>query len=160
MAEINAELQVYDEILATFTNDRDKLVARINAASFISNGALWAVCEGLDIPTYARPRYSISSGTTGILAGVIPSIASMYTLKAVNGKKKTSEVEPNMLAKLFDYPTTADIEYPNSVWQFINQVPADNPAEQKKIRSISRSLDRPIQTSLLLPIEILRNNLM
>ena len=133
LAEINAELQVYEEILATFTNDRDKLVARINAASFISNGALWAVCEGLDIPTYARPRYSVSSGTTGILAGVIPSIASMYTLKAVNGKKKTSEAEPNMLAKLFGYPTTADIEYPNSVWQFINQVPAENPQSKKRL---------------------------
>ncbi len=144
LAEINAELQVYNEILATFTSDRDKLVTRVNAASFISNGALWAVCEGLDIPTYARPRFSISSGTTGILAGVIPSVASMYTLKAVNGKKKTSEVEPNMLAKLFGYPTTADIEYPHAIWQFINQIPADSPQSKKRLDQL---VDRWISDS-------------
>ncbi len=144
LAEINAELQVYNEILSTFTGDRDKLLARINAASFMSNGALWAVCEGLDIPTYARPRYSVSSGTVGILAGIVPSVASMYTLKAVNGKKKTSEVEPNMLAKLFGYPTTIDIEYPNSVWQFINQVPAD---EAKGKKRLDQLVDRWISDS-------------
>jgi hypothetical protein len=51
----------------------------------------------------------------------------MYTLKAINGKKKTSEVEPNMLAKLFGYPVNQDIEYPVSVWRFLNQTPADEP---------------------------------
>jgi hypothetical protein len=124
IAEMNAEQNVYTEILSSFTSDRDKLLARVNAGSFISNGVLWAVCEGLDIPTYKYPRLAIPSGTVGILAGIVPSLASMYTLRAVNGKKKTSEVEPNMLAKLFGYPTTADIEYPKSVWVFLNQVPA------------------------------------
>lgn len=48
---------------------------------------------------------TIPSGIVGIAAGIVPSVASMYTLKAVNGAKKTSEVEPNMLAKLFGYQT-------------------------------------------------------
>jgi hypothetical protein len=136
LAEIGAELQIYNEILATFTGDRDKLVARINAASFISNGILWAVAEAYDIPTYKYPKLSIPSGTVGIAAGLVPSLASMYTLKAVNGKKKTSEVAPNMLAKLFGYPTTADIEYPKSVWAYINQVPADPPGGKKRLNQM------------------------
>lgn len=127
IAEINAEKNVYNEILTTYTNDRDKAVARTNAISFISNGALWAVCEALAIPGYKNAIFAIPSGIIGIPAGVVPSIASMYTFKQINGKKTTSEVEPNMLAKLFNYPTTADIDYPNSVWQFLNQVPADSP---------------------------------
>ena len=86
MAEMSAEQNVYNEILSTFTADRDKLLARVNAASFISNGALWAVCEGLTIPTHTKGVYAVSSGITGILAGIIPSFASLYTLKAVNGK--------------------------------------------------------------------------
>ncbi len=136
VAEIEAEHKLYQEILATFINDRDKLVARVNAASFISNGSLWAIAEALDVPTYSRPRYSVSSGTTGILAGIIPSIASMYTLKAVNGKKKTSEVEPNMLAKLFGYPTNAEIEYPDSVWQYLHQVPAGDTSGKTRLDQI------------------------
>jgi hypothetical protein len=139
MAEMSAEQNVYSEILSSFTGDRDKLLAKINAISFISNGALWAVCEGLDIPTHTKAFYSNPSGITGILAGVIPSFASLYTFKAMNGKKKTSEVEPNMLAKLFNYPTTADIEYPASVWSYLNEVPADEPnAKTRKEQMVDR----------------------
>ncbi len=131
MAEMTAEQNVYNEILSTFTSDRDKLLARVNAASFISNGALWAVCEGLTIPTHTQGVYAVSSGITGILAGIIPSFASLYTLKAVNGKKKTSEVEPNMLAKLFNYPTSADVEYPASTWSYLNEVPPGDSKTRK-----------------------------
>ncbi len=148
LAEIAAEEQVYNEMLRTYTNDRDKLVARVNAASFISNGILWALAEAFDIPslntTFARnPRkvvqWSIPSGTTGILAGLVPSVASMYTLKAVNGKKRTCEKEPNMLSKLFDYPTNPEIEYPRPVWEFLNMVPAgDSSGKTRKDQLIDR----------------------
>lgn len=142
IAEMYAEQNVYNEILSTFTSDRDKLLARVNAASFISNGALWAVCEGLTIPTHTKGVYAVSSGITGILAGVIPSFASLYTLKAVNGKKKTSEVEPNMLAKLFNYPTNPEIEYPSSVWSYLTEVP---PGESKSRKD--QMIDRWITDS-------------
>ncbi|MGH9552465.1 MAG: hypothetical protein ACRD3W_23970, partial [Terriglobales bacterium] len=143
-AEIMAEQNVYSEILSTFSGDRDKLVARVNAASFISNGILWAAAEAFDIPSFAVAKWAIPSGTTGIAAGLVPSFASMYTLKAVNGKKKTSEVEPNMLAKLFGYPVVADIEYPKSVWEFLNQVPASEPSGKKRLDQL---VDRWISDS-------------
>lgn len=136
VAEIEAEHQVYEEILNTFTSDRDKAVARTNAISFISNGALWAVAEAFTIPSYKFAKFAIPSGIVGIPAGVVPSIASMYTFKQLNGKKKTSEVEPNMLAKLFDYPTNPEIEYPSSVWEFLHQVPASAPNSKKRLEQI------------------------
>lgn len=145
VSAIQAEREVYQEILATFISDRDKKVARINAASFISNGILWTVCEALAIgsinTTYARnPKkclnLTVPSGIVGIAAGLVPSIASMYTLKAVNGAKKTSEVEPNMLAKLFGYPTNPDIEYPKSVWNYLNQAPANEKANKTRLEII------------------------
>lgn len=132
IAEIQAEQMVYTEILDSYYDDRDRALARTNALSFMSNGALWAVCEGLAIPTYKHSQYAISSGITGILAGIVPSIASMYTLKQVNGKKKMSETEPNMLAKLFDYPTNIDIDYPKSIWDFLNEVPANEPGKKTR----------------------------
>ena len=135
-SECEAESQLYNEILTTFTNDRDKAIARTNALSFISNGILWAVCESLAIPTYKNANFAIPSGIVGIPAGVVPSIASMYTLKQINGKKKTSEVEPNMLAKLFNYPSSADIEYPNSVWQFLHEVPASEPGGKTRLNQM------------------------
>lgn len=141
-AEIEAESQVYQEILSQFVEDRDKKVAHINAASFISNGILWTICEALAIgsinTTYSRnPRRALNltvpSGIVGIAAGLVPSIASMYTLKAVNGAKKPSEVEPNMLAMIFDYPQNSEIEYPQTVWKFLQQTPADTPGAKKRV---------------------------
>jgi hypothetical protein len=104
--------------------------------SFITNGALWAVCEAFAIPSYKHARYAIPSGILGIPAGMVPSLASMYTFKQINGKKATSEVEPNMLAKLFDYPTNPEIEYPRSVWEFLHQVPASEPSGKKRLDQI------------------------
>lgn len=127
LAEIDVEQEMYAEMLATYLNDRDKALARTNALGFISNGALWAVCEGLAIPTYKHSHYAISSGITGILAGVVPSAASIYAMKQVSGKKRPSEVEPNMLAKIFNYKTEMNIEYPKTVWDFLNQPPAASP---------------------------------
>lgn len=135
-SECEAESQLYNEILAAFTNDRDKAIARTNALSFISNGILWAICESFAIPTYKNANYAIPSGIIGIPAGVVPSIASMYTLKQINGKRKTSEVEPNMLAKLFNYPSTADIEYPQSVWQFLHEIPASEPGGKTRLNQM------------------------
>lgn len=123
-AEIDAEQNIYSEVLSSFQSSRDKLVARVNAGSFILNGALWTVCEALAIVSPLHPNYAIQSGIVGIAAGIVPSIASGYALKAYSGKHKRSEAEPNMLAKLFNRPTTQDIEYPKSVWAFLNTAPA------------------------------------
>lgn len=139
LAEIDAEQNIYSEVLSSFQGSRDKLVARINAGSFILNGALWAVSCALAIPTPHYPAYATQSGTVGIVAGIVPSIASGYALKAYSGKHKTSEVEPNMLAKLFDRPINEDIDYPASVWTFLNTVPANEPGSKtRKAQLIDR----------------------
>ncbi len=124
LAEIDAEQNIYSEVLSSLQGSRDKLVARVNAGSFILNGALWTVCEALAIVSPLHPNYAIHSGIVGIAAGIVPSIASGYALKAYSGKHLKSECEPNMLAKIFNRPTTQDIEYPKSVWTFLNTAPA------------------------------------
>jgi hypothetical protein len=61
----------------------------------------------------------------------------MYALKAVDGKRTTSEVDPNMLAELFDYPCNPDTKYPRSIWEFLNAVP---PLDKKprKVQLVDR----------------------
>lgn len=132
LAEIQAEQNIYNEILNTYVNDRDKATLRTNAVSYILNGALWTVCEGLSIPTYSHAKLSIPSGITGIMAGIVPSIASIYALKQLSGKKQISEKDPNMLAKIFDYPVSPEIDYPRSVWDFLNTAQVGEPAEKTR----------------------------
>src|SRR5262249_53465029 len=119
-----AEQNVAGEVLATLTAKRDNVVNRSNQVSYITNGALWAIAEALDIPTWKRPKYAISSGTVGIIAGMVPSVASMYAIYKSGGKNINSDCESNMLAKIFDYPVNTEVDYPKSVWAFLNSVPA------------------------------------
>jgi hypothetical protein len=132
LAEINAERNLYGEILSAMVSKRDRLVARSNAASFYTNGVLWAVGEGFDIPTYVVPRYSIPSGTISILAGVVPSFFSLWAMHQYNGKKIRSENEPNMLAKLFNYPITSEVDYPAAVLAFLDTVPPDGTSKKSR----------------------------
>jgi len=139
LAEINAERNLYGEILSSMIARRDKAVARSNAASFYTNGILWAVGEGFDIPTYRAPRLSIPSGTVSIVAGVVPSVFSLWAMHQYGGKKLRSENEPNMLAKLFGYPITPEVDYPVAITTFLNAVPPQSAiAKSRKDQLIDR----------------------
>ncbi len=132
IAEIDAELQVYDEILSSYIDERERMTNRTNTAAFVSNGILWAVAEALTIPGFARPRFSIPSGITGIPAGLVPSIASLWTMKLSQGKSRTSEDQPNMLSRIFGYPVTDDVDFPDTVWDFFKQVPPGSKDERNR----------------------------
>lgn len=131
LAEIEAELQVYDEILSAYKDERNRTTARTQATGLISNGILWAIAEALTIPGFANARFSIPSGIIGIPAGVVPSIASLWTLRQMRGKRRTSEQAPNMLSRIFGYPINEDVDYPESVWKFFNSAPPDAPGRTR-----------------------------
>jgi hypothetical protein len=78
LAEINAEESLYSELIHAYSVARDRKIVLTNALAFGSNGALWALAEALSIPTFGASKFSIPSGITGILAGIIPSVASVY----------------------------------------------------------------------------------
>lgn len=136
-AEIEREQAVLEELLQAYSNERDHRINNANLQAFRVNGALWAVAEAFDIPTYRTPRYSIPSGTIGILAGIVPSAFSVYALRSMPGARYRRDPFPNILSKIFDYPTVPAIEYPASVWSYLNSVPASldqNDGSNKRIR--------------------------
>jgi hypothetical protein len=122
-SEISREEAVYQELLQAYTDARDRRVDRINAYGFRTNGILWAVGEALDIPTYAKPKYAIPSGAIGIVAGLVPSAFSLYALRQEAGGKFERDPHPNMLSKVFGYKVTPEIDYPDSIWTWLNSVP-------------------------------------
>lgn len=124
-AELSREIAVHAELLAAYTADRNRKVNLSNAWGYRTNGVLWAAAEGLNIPTYAQPRYSISSGIVGIVAGLAPSAFSLYALRQDSGAIFERKSHPNMLSKIFNYRVTPELEYPDSVWTWLNsQAPA------------------------------------
>ncbi|HNB23906.1 MAG TPA: hypothetical protein PKZ32_15930 [Candidatus Melainabacteria bacterium] len=135
-AQIVEEQSLYADMLQHMTAERDKSVAITNAVSFGTNGALWAVCEAIAVPTYRQPILSIPSGILGVLAGVIPSFASFYAMRQVAGKKYSYKEEPNMLSKLFDRPVGLHCEYPDSVWNYLAAVPPNDPSGKRRVDQI------------------------
>jgi hypothetical protein len=119
-AELAREIAVHSELLAAYTAERDRKVNLSNAWGYRTNGVLWAAAEGMDIPTYAHPKYSIPSGIVGIVAGLAPSAFSLYALRQENGAKFERKPHPNMLSKVFNYQVTPELEYPDSVWTWLN----------------------------------------
>ncbi len=138
LAEIYNEEATYNELLGTFGAERDKIIAKTNAVSFGTNGALWALCEAMAIPTATRSSYVLPSAITGVLAGIIPSIASALTLKQVNGKKHSVPAAPNMLSGMFGRTTSNELDYPPVVSTFLRSSPADSPNKTRKDLIIDR----------------------
>lgn len=119
---LQKEINEYHESQMILSERASKRINLTNFASYWSNGALWAVAEALVIPTYRQPyaKLAIASGSTGILAGLIPSAFSLYSLPFVSNKKYPCEANPNMLAALFNYQIPASKEYPLTIWKYLN----------------------------------------
>ncbi len=127
-ANCDDEVSVIREMLATAISRRDRKVALTNAASFITNGILWSIAEAVSIPTYKNPRLSVPAGTVGIMAGIVPSVASIYALKLGAGGKRKFMPRPNMLCKIFDQPTDPETDIPEAIWEYLVAVPPEDPS--------------------------------
>ncbi len=124
IAEIEKEEAVMEEILKAYTQERDARVNRANLWAFRTNGSLWAIAEALSIPTYKYPKLSIPGGTVGIVAGLVPSIFSAFAVRSSSGRWHERGSYPNMLTKLYDFPTCPRTEFPDSVWAHLNSKPS------------------------------------
>jgi hypothetical protein len=129
LSEIESEESVYHEWLAACLIRRDRVLGGTILASGSSNLALWSTCEALAIPT---GNFAATAGIIGVLAGVIPSVASMYALKAASGSRYTSENDPNMLAGVFGSTGNEETRFPKSVWTFLYQVPANETTKRTR----------------------------
>lgn len=132
-AEIEEEQASVEEVLTWYENERNERVNRANLWAFRTNGILWAAAEAFTIPSYKHPRFSIPSGTVGIVAGLVPSMFSEFALRSAGGKHHERKAYPNMLCKLYDLPVTPRTDYPDSVWKHLNQPPTNSSITRREM---------------------------
>lgn len=132
-AEIEEEQATVEEVLKWYVNERDVRVERANRWAFRTNGILWAAAESFTIPSYKDPRFSIPSGTLGIIAGLVPSIFSSVALRSSGGRHHDRRPHPNMLCKIYDYPVIPRTDYPESVWNYINSKPTNSNLTRREV---------------------------
>lgn len=133
VAEIEEEQAILAEARDKFSADRDNRVNKANLLSFRTNGVLWALAEALSVPTYKSPKLSIPSGTIGILAGIVPSVFSGYATRSSAGGHYLRQVYPNILTKIYDFPTIPRVEFPEIVWQYFNSKPRGETRTRRQI---------------------------
>jgi hypothetical protein len=132
-AEIDEEQVILEEALRIFSEERDERVNRANLWAFRTNGVLWAVAEGLTIPTYKSPKLSVPSGAVGIIAGIVPSLFSGYATRASDGGSFKRQIYPNMMTGIYNIPTIPRVEFPDVVWRWLNSCPGDDKRTRRQV---------------------------
>jgi hypothetical protein len=133
VAEIEGEQALLEELVQAYSTDTINRANKENLWSFRTNGILWAAAESLSIPTFSHPRYSIASGTLGIVAGLVPSLFSAYAVHTSGGKHYERQPYPNMLTQIYDCPTTPNTEFPKFVFEYFNSIPPGQSRTRREI---------------------------
>lgn len=132
-AEIEEEQAAVEEVLTWYENERNERVNRANLWAFRTNGILWAAAEAFAIPCYKYPRYSIPSGSVGIVAGLVPSMFSEFAMRSAGGKHHERKAYPNMLCKFYGLPVSPRTDYPESVWKHLNMPPTNSSITRREM---------------------------
>jgi hypothetical protein len=129
LAGIQEERRVNGELLDMFRDRNAKTIVTSSAVGFGINGLLWPVSAAFNMA-----NSNVISGIIGIPAGVVPMLTTGYAYLRVKGGRYSAPAQPNILARMFDLPATYDIDYPHSVWTFLNTVPASDSSPSKTRR--------------------------
>lgn len=123
LSAIDGEQNHYLERIEELMARRDKAVWYTTIFSQWSNGILWSASSAFTCASVKYPRLSYDDGILGILAGAIPTILSLYAMHQSHGGKIASQVNPNMLAPVFDRSSRAEAFFPSTVLAYLNDVP-------------------------------------
>jgi hypothetical protein len=123
IAQIDNEISRANELHSYLSDRRDRIVNRANLLSIIIGGGLGATSSGLQLsPTLTKPAAGV-----GIAAGTLSASLAVIGIRAQKGASSRFAFQSNMLAQFFDRPALPDSHYPETVWTFLNEVPAATP---------------------------------
>lgn len=136
-AAIDYEISQNSDFRAYLEDRRDRAIKYNTIATLITGGISGALGNALDI----NPSVKVEDAgdILEMAGGGVTTALGFLALRQEGGEKRKLPGTPNMLAKLFDRPTTETTEYPRSVWDFLNAVPAGVPGkETRRQRLIKR----------------------
>jgi hypothetical protein len=123
LARIDAETNVFSQLLADLESKRDKGVMASTILANLTNAALWSVSCSYTIASTHHATYSYDDGINGIVAAIVPSAFSLYALYQLQGPKRNLQVDPNILNPMFAAPVSRDVAYPAVVNTYLGERP-------------------------------------
>lgn len=129
---IDVEVARANEIHAYLSERRDRAI-RINTyTNFISGGLTGIIGGALSLGNVP----SVAPNTLDTTEGVIQTTLATWALKQQHGEKRMESGVPNMLAKLFYGASYSSQDYPDSVWAYLNSVPANSAVSQTRLDTL------------------------
>ncbi len=119
---IDKQIARTQEIRAILAEKRDKAIRFNTYADLVAGGITGILSSALRLGTLEF----ITPDVVDLFEGVAQTGLAGYALKNENVKHHMEKGIPNLLAKMF-YPDSEGIkEFPDSVWQYLNAVPANS----------------------------------
>ncbi len=136
VSSVDDEMSRSSELKDLLESRRDRAIRLNNITNFTSGGALAMIGSGIQIG--GGSAIGNAGNVMEVAAGAVATGISTYALKQSSGEKRSAGVNPNMLAKLFNLPTTKDHEIPTPVWNFLNEPIPGGKGESRRDLLIER----------------------
>jgi hypothetical protein len=122
IAEIDGEVSEADELKAAMGNKRDQAIKTNAIANIIANGFICGVGTALQEPfeTFPNSRFELPGEITEATGSFASVGLGSYALRQNAGARLSSDIRPNMLAKVFKRPNDSETEYPDVIWRYLN----------------------------------------
>lgn len=136
VAVVDDEMSRASELKDLLESRRDRAIRLNNITNFTSGGALAMIGSGIQIG--GGNAINNAGNLMEVAAGGLATGISTYALKQSSGEKRSAGVNPNMLAKLFDLPTSIDTEIPTPIWNYLKEPIPGGKGESRRDLLIDR----------------------
>jgi hypothetical protein len=119
VSTLDDEMSRSTELKNILESRRDRAIRLNNITNFTSGGALAMI--GSSIQIGGGNAISNAGNVLEVGAGALSTGISTYALKQSSGERRSAGADPNMLARLFNLPTTKDRDIPTPIWNYLNE---------------------------------------
>ena len=117
-----------------FMEDRRDKASRINSiANLLSNGFMQEIGQAGEMKVNEVPGEELE-----LVAGGLTVMLGAIALKKQGGSREPASTKPNLLAKVFEQPTSEEVEYPPIVWWYLNTAPPGLPSTETRRAELMR----------------------
>jgi hypothetical protein len=135
IAEIDNEVAQSSEIIAFLASRRDHAIGVNALSNIVSGGGLGIAGSALQLNESTNKL----GNAVGIAAGSVTTVLSVIGLRQQHGGRRSLGIAPNMLAKIFDRPPEFHSDYPEEIWNYLNnKPPSESGSETRRQRLIKR----------------------
>jgi hypothetical protein len=118
ISELDRQISGYEAVARVLEDKRDQAIRTNNILNFTTNGALTMSAGAISVGT--PTNFQNAGNELSVVAGGLTALIGAYALKIEKGGRRSADLEPNMLASIFDLAPVDPNKYPPVIWNYMN----------------------------------------